>query len=139
LEVASKHFELVAFTASQQSYADKVIDALDPDGTMIEHRLYRQHCTEHHGAFFKELSLLGRPRHRCILVDNSPISVACNPDHSILCRSWYNDQNDQELGELLSVFKEMPLHSGGDCGRYLATRYGLREFFQGLRESVGCQ
>jgi Dullard-like phosphatase family protein len=139
LEVASKHFELVVFTASKQSYADKVINALDPDGTMIEHRLYRQHCTEHHGAFFKELSLLGRPMHQCILVDNSPISVACNPDHSVLCRSWYSDQNDQELCELLSVFKGMQLHSGGDCGWYLATRYGLREFFQGLRESVGRQ
>jgi len=136
LELASKSFELVVFTASQQSYADKVINALDPDGTMIEHRLYRQHCTEHRGAFFKELSLLGRPMNQCILVDNSPISCACNPDNSVLCRSWYSDQNDEELCELLSVFKGMQLHSGGDCGWYLATRYGLREFFQGMRESA---
>jgi CTD small phosphatase-like protein 2 len=135
LEAVAKSFEVVVFTASQQSYADKVINALDPTGTLVQHRLYRQQCTEHRGAFFKELSLLNRPAHQCILVDNSPISVACNPDHSVLIRSWYGDQNDQELLDLLSVFQEMHL-SGPDCGRYLASRYGLREYFQGLRDSV---
>jgi len=137
LEAASKAFELVVFTASQQSYADKVINALDPAGTMIEHRLYRQHCTEFRGAFFKELGLMGRPLHQCILVDNSPISVACNADNSVLIRSWYGDQNDQELCDLLSIFKKMQLYGGGDCGRYLASRYGLRDFFEGLRETAG--
>ena len=29
---------------------------------------------------FEELPLLGRPMSQCILVDNSPISVACNAD-----------------------------------------------------------
>merc|ERR1719235_1905616 len=55
LEAAAKAFEVVVFTASQKSYADKVINALDPTGKLIEHRLYRNHCTELRGAFFKEL------------------------------------------------------------------------------------
>lgn len=137
LEEVSKSFEVAVFTASQMSYADKVINALDPSGTLIEHRLYRQHCTEMRGAYFKELSLMGRPLQQCILVDNSPISVACNADNSVLIRSWYGDQNDQELLDLLAVFKKMQLYAGGDCGRFLANRYGLREFFEALRESVG--
>jgi CTD small phosphatase-like protein 2 len=136
LEATSKVFELVVFTASQQSYADKVIQALDPTGTMIEHRLYRQHCTELRGAFFKELGLLGRPLNQCILVDNSPISVACNEDNSVLIRSWYGDPNDQELYDLLGVFQDMLMH-GGDCGQYLANRYGLRDYFEALRDSAG--
>lgn len=77
LEVVSRTFEVVVFTASQQSYADQVIDALDPARALISHRLYRQHCTEFRGAYFKELGLLGRPLSQCVLVDNSPISVAC--------------------------------------------------------------
>lgn len=137
LEAASKAFEVVVFTASQQSYADKVCNALDPSGTLIEHRLYRQHCTEHRGAFFKELGLMNRPLRQCILVDNSPISVACNADNSVLISSWYDDPNDQELYDLLCIFQDMQLHGGGDCGRYLANRYGLRNFFEGLRDSVG--
>lgn len=137
LEIASRSFEVVVFTASQQSYADKVLNALDPAGSLIDHRLYRQHCTELRGAFFKELGLLGRPLQQCVLVDNSPISVACNPDHGILIRSWYGDPQDRELVDLVSILQEMQApHHGVDCSRYLAQRYGLREFFQALREQV---
>jgi Dullard-like phosphatase family protein len=136
LEATAKAYELVIFTASQQSYADKVINALDPDGTLIAHRLYRQHCTELKGAFFKELSLLGRPVHQCVLVDNSPISVACNPDNSVLIRSWYDDPKDKELCDLLVILQDMQLR-GEDCSQYLANRYGLRDFIQGLRAGAG--
>lgn len=132
LEVAAKSFELVVFTASQQAYADKVINALDPTGSRISHRLYRQHCTEFRGAYFKELSLLGRPLSQCFLVDNSPISIACNADHGILIRSWYGDRNDQELMDLLTVLQELRVH-GGDAGKFLADRYGLFDFFEGMR------
>jgi Dullard-like phosphatase family protein len=141
LEAAAQSFELVVFTASQKSYADKVINALDPTGTLIEHRLYRQHCTECRGAFFKELGLMGRPLKQCILIDNSPISCACNTDNSVLIRSWYGCQKDQELLDLLAVFQDMQLQAQRcgsiDCGRYLARRYGLRDFFEGLRETAG--
>jgi len=132
LDAAAQSFEIVVFTASQQVYADKVIDALDPTGVHIAHRLYRQHCTELRGAFFKELSLLGRPVRRCILVDNSPISVACNPDQGVLIRSWYGDQEDQELVELLSMLQELQGCEKGP-GAYLDGRYGLQDFFRTLR------
>jgi len=135
LEVAAKAFEITVFTASQQTYADKVINALDPTGAYISHRLYRQHCTEVRGAFFKELGLLGRPLAQCILVDNSPISVACNPDHGVLISSWYGDRNDRELMDLLGLLQDVRAHQGG-TDKYLAERYGLREFFQTLREST---
>jgi len=138
LEVAAKSFEIVVFTASQQAYADKVINALDPTGAHIHHRLYRQHCTELRGAFFKELGLLGRPLSQCILVDNSPISVACNADNSVLIRSWYGERNDQELMELLAVLQDLQVY-GGDADRYLNHRYGLREFFHAMREGVARQ
>lgn len=135
LEAVSQKFEVVVFTASQQSYADKVLNALDPHGTLIAHRLYRCHCTELRGAFFKELGLLGRPLTQCVLVDNSPISVACNADNSVLIRSWYGDQQDKELLELLKILKETS--SQDDCRMYLGPRYGLRELFEAMRESAG--
>ena len=41
----SQNFEIVIFTASKQSYADKIIDFLDPKNTLISFRFYREHCT----------------------------------------------------------------------------------------------
>ncbi|CAJ1410255.1 unnamed protein product [Effrenium voratum] len=137
LEVISRSFDVVVFTASQQAYADQVINALDPSGSLISHRLYRQHCTEFCGAYFKELSLLGRPLSKCILVDNSPISVACNAHNGVLIRSWYGDLQDQELLALLEVLEDMRKYSrqGGCFDRYLAQRYGLYDFFQAIQDT----
>ena len=39
----SQYFEIVIFTAAMQSYADWILDGIDPCGN-ISHRLYRQHC-----------------------------------------------------------------------------------------------
>eukprot|EP00929_Paragymnodinium_shiwhaense_P068782 TRINITY_DN34657_c0_g2_i1.p1 TRINITY_DN34657_c0_g2~~TRINITY_DN34657_c0_g2_i1.p1 ORF type:complete len:647 (-),score=124.19 TRINITY_DN34657_c0_g2_i1:265-2205(-) len=136
LETVSKSFEVVVFTASQQAYADKVCDALDPRGKLISHRLYRPHCTEHKGAYFKELGLLGRPLSQCILVDNSPISLACNADNGILCKSWYGDRSDEELENLAGLLQDILEVRPDDVATYLSNRYGLSSFFQAVRSTM---
>lgn len=45
----SRKFTLVIFTASNQEYADKIIDKLDPNDEFISSRFYRYHCTFHDG------------------------------------------------------------------------------------------
>lgn len=35
---------MVVFTASVQTYADAILDHLDPDGSLIHHWLYRPSC-----------------------------------------------------------------------------------------------
>lgn len=49
LQEMSVYFELVIFTAAMQDYADNILDQLDPDHSMISHRLYRQHTTLSNG------------------------------------------------------------------------------------------
>lgn len=139
LEMCARDFEVVLFTASQQAYADKVIQCLDPLGCLIDYSLYRHHCTEHRGAYFKDLALLGRQLNQCILVDNSPISVAVNADHGVLCRSWYGDRDDKELMSLLDLLQTLleVRRQGNDMDRYLAQRFGFKDFFQALRVSAG--
>ena len=46
LDIVSKVFEVVVLTASTQSYADHVMDELDPDGTTIHHRLLKKNNLE---------------------------------------------------------------------------------------------
>jgi len=41
----SKFAEIIIFTASSASYADVILDHLDPKKELISHRLYRHHCT----------------------------------------------------------------------------------------------
>lgn len=41
LERLSKLYEIVVFTAGVQDYADKILDHIDPDRSIIKKRLYR--------------------------------------------------------------------------------------------------
>jgi CTD small phosphatase-like protein 2 len=41
LQEANKHFQVIVFTASHQTYADAILDYIDPDHILIQHRLYR--------------------------------------------------------------------------------------------------
>jgi len=41
----SKKFELMAYTASRQGYADQIINFLDPTASIFAFRFYRDDCT----------------------------------------------------------------------------------------------
>ena len=75
LNEMSNYFELIVFTAADQSYADEVLDKLDLLN-LIKHRLYRQHTVQFQcqntGSvqYIKDLSKLGRDLEKCIIVDN---------------------------------------------------------------------
>ena len=66
----SRSFEIVIFTAAQSDYANFILDQLDPQKTMIQYRLYRQHCTVDGYKVLKDLSKLGRDLRKTIIVDN---------------------------------------------------------------------
>jgi CTD small phosphatase-like protein 2 len=44
LRELSKYFEIIVFTASHASYANAVLDHIDPDKAYIAHRLFRDNC-----------------------------------------------------------------------------------------------
>lgn len=47
------------FTASNQVYADAILDYIDPTGDLIQFRLYRHHCIlTPEGYYVKDLRIL---------------------------------------------------------------------------------
>ena len=70
LEQAAVLYELVTFTASMKSYADPLLDQLDPLH-YISHRLFREHCVYYNGEYVKDLSRLGREMSNIVILDVS--------------------------------------------------------------------
>uniref|UniRef100_A0A7S0JXP0 FCP1 homology domain-containing protein n=2 Tax=Cafeteria roenbergensis TaxID=33653 RepID=A0A7S0JXP0_CAFRO len=110
MEVVARHFEVVVFTASVDYYANPLLDRLDPSGTLITHRLFRESCVLWQGNYIKDMSLLGRDERRSIIVDNSPASYLLHPQNALPCTSFFDDKTDNELPRL------------GRFLRHLATR-----------------
>lgn len=138
LEIMSSLFEVVVLTASTEIYAGHVMNMLDPNNTLIHHRLFRQHCVPLCGTFVKDLRLLGRPMNSICLVDNSPVCLAVNPNNAILCSSYFGSQNDQELIDLMPILQQIRMVSSrtdDTIPRFLNERFAFAEFLNSLRNA----
>ncbi|EPR60901.1 Dullard family phosphatase domain-containing protein [Toxoplasma gondii GT1] len=106
LEVVSRLYEVVIFTASLQTYADPLIDLLDPKG-LCPYRLFRSSCSHWKGLWIKDLENLGRDLRRVILVDNSPSAYLLQPWNALPIKSWFFNMADRELDDLTSILAVM--------------------------------
>lgn len=98
-------YEVIVFTASLALYANPVMDLLDPH-RYVHGRLYREHCVFINGCYVKDISKLGRDLSKTIIVDNSPLSYALQPENAIPITSFITDDNDRELEKTLAVLQE---------------------------------
>lgn len=102
LRTAAARFEVVLFTAADAHYADQVLDRLDPDGVLICHRLYRDHCSREEGTAgrVKDLSRLGRPLEHTFIIDDNPVSFRWQPTNAVAIPAWRGERDDDALHRL---------------------------------------
>ncbi|KAF4619594.1 hypothetical protein D9613_005215 [Agrocybe pediades] len=121
LRTVSSWYTLVIFTASMQEYADPVIDWLDAGRGILEHRFFRDSCTQlPNGSYTKDLTIVDPDLSRVCLVDNSPISYSTNEANGIPIEGWTHDPSDEALLDLLPVLDSLRFTS--DVRRVLGLR-----------------
>jgi len=86
---------VIIFTASASSYADVVLDYLDPQKKYFAHRLYRNHCTLERGFFTKDLRIVNRRPEDVAIVDNSAFSFMTQPEFGIPILPYYHFAKDK--------------------------------------------
>ncbi|CAK64945.1 unnamed protein product (macronuclear) [Paramecium tetraurelia] len=96
LESIKPFCEIIIFTAGQQNYADNAISQIQCDH-LIDHKLYR-HQTVYNGIhFIKDLSKIGRPLEKTIIIDNTPINFQLQQENGLVISSWVGKSDDKEL------------------------------------------
>ena len=93
---------MIIYTASDQSYADSVLDFLDKERLFFPVRLYRKKCvkivSENGPLFVKDLRIIKNVKLKnMIIVDNSVLSFAFHLSNGIPILPYYSNKADNEL------------------------------------------
>ena len=97
---------LVLFTASQQIYADKVLQLIDPKNEFFVKRLYRDSCKigniDKEQIYIKDLDIFsGVPLEKTVIIDNSVLSFCRQLYNGIPILPYYDNKEDTELQDLV--------------------------------------
>lgn len=102
LRTVAQWYDIVIFTASLQKYGDPLITVLDTDN-VVKRRIFRQDCIKRNGNFVKDLTIVNPNLADVLIVDNSPAAYSIQPSNAVPIETWYHDQNDEELLNLLPL------------------------------------
>ena len=110
LNLVSKYYELIIFTAATKEYADPILDAIETNQLYFDYRLYRQHTIVYNNDFIKDLSKLGRNMSKVIIVDNMPQNFRLQKENGIFIKAfWGEDNYDTALYDLGNILEKIAL------------------------------
>ena len=130
LEEIVKYYELILFTSATQDYADALIDAVEKEKIYFDHRLYREYTVILDNDFVKDLSRIGRPLDKIIIVDNMPQNFRLQKENGIMIKPfWGEDSSDRALFNLCTILINIA-KDGGDI------RDGLQKYRDEILKKV---
>lgn len=112
LEEIMKNYNMIIYTASDQSYADSVIGYIDPMRSYFKHRLYRHNCvklmTETGPIYVKDLRIIRNvPLDQMIIIDNSVLSFAFHLNNGVPILPFYSNKDDIEMNFLKNYLTKL--------------------------------
>jgi Dullard-like phosphatase family protein len=133
LAYMSTFYEIVVFTSGLNSYADPILNQMDPNKYYVAYRLYRAETKYEGGVHVKDLSHLNRDLSRVILVDDDAKHFKYQPENAILLPKWSDDPTDTALLDLVPFLEGLVHEDVTDVRSDVATLHG-KALSDGLAE-----
>uniref|UniRef100_A0ACD5T7A6 Uncharacterized protein n=1 Tax=Avena sativa TaxID=4498 RepID=A0ACD5T7A6_AVESA len=107
LEKVAQMFEIAVFTASLSSYADQLLDILDPENRLISRRYYRDSCLVVDGSYLKDLTIIEADLAKVAIIDNTPEVFQLQVHNGIPINTWSSDPYDVSLPALIPFLETL--------------------------------
>ena len=114
MDLIKDKYQIVIYTASHQSYADAVLNYMDPKKIYTKYRLYRNNCVLANVSgrkfYIKDLDIFDKyyDLKNILIIDNSVLSFAYHLNNGIPIVPYYDLEEDKELSilgyYLLSIY-----------------------------------
>ena len=140
LNIIKDKYHILAYTASHESYADSVLNYLDPEKKYFEYKLYRSHCvlcTVNEMKFYvKDLGILEEfcNLKDVVLIDNSVLSFAYHLDNGIPISPFYDSKKDYELLDIANFLYKIA--DEDDIRNKLREVYKLSEYLEIIKNNI---
>ncbi|KAM0749849.1 HAD-like protein [Meredithblackwellia eburnea MCA 4105] len=103
LAYMSLFYEIVLFTTQPAYTAMPIIEKIDPYGAYIPWKLYRESTRNKNNTLIKDLSYLGRPLERTIILDTNPELFSLQPENGVAMQPWKGSVDDANAKELIAL------------------------------------
>ena len=139
LNIIKDKYHIIAYTASHESYADSVLNFLDPEKKYFEYRLYRCHCVlcnvNEMKFYVKDLGLLDEfcDLKDVVLIDNSVLSFAYHLDNGIPISPFYDSKTDVELMDISNFL--LKYANENDIRNKLREIYKLTDYLEIIKNN----
>ena len=127
------YYELISFTYGTRIYAEPILNEIESKKKYFDIKLFREHSIIIGKDFVKDISRIGRPMSKIVIVDNININYRLNQENGILIYPFYEDnfKFDKALLELKNILLEI-------YKKYDDIREGLLDFKDEIITKVSC-
>ena len=127
-------FDVIIWTVATKDYADKIIDNIEKEKKYFSKRLYREHTTYKNKIYIKDLSNLGRPLDKVIIVDDKENNFCFQRNNGILLAPFQGTQrecqNDYILMDLYNILTKIVYDRSKDV------RIGINRYKKEILEKI---
>ena len=108
LEEMGVYYELIIWTSATEAYANTLLEAIESEKAYFDYVFYREHAIIVDDDFVKDLTRIGRPLDKVIIVDDMPQNFRLQRQNGITIKPFLGDDNsDMALYHLLPILKHI--------------------------------
>ena len=119
IDEIKEYYEIILFSEAEKNYTELITDAVGDNRYLYDYVLCRDYVTIVGQNFVKELSKIGRPLDKIIIIDNMPQNFSFNKENGIYIKSFWGEENDDKaLIDLIPILVNIA-RSGKDVRKEL--------------------